>query len=139
MRLFIIVLFASLLYSHDLGTANDFLSHYPFEKSKENFSKKDYYWKNYYESKIFGLGEGNQITLAKLIKHNIIPKNSSTIKDLNTYIRTCEMTSEQLIGVIKKWCDANPNQTHLMFSFIAIEAFLSLPIKQNCFFGKELH
>ena len=134
MKLFISVLIFSLCYSHDLGSANDFLSHYPFEKSKENFSKKDYYWKSYYESKIFGLGEGNQITLAKLIQQNIIPKNSTTIKDLNTYIRTCEMTPEQLIEVIKKWCDANPNRTHLMFSFIAIEAFLSLPIKQNCFF-----
>ena len=76
----------------------------------------------------------NQITLAKLIQKNILPKTSSTIKEFNIYIRTCEMTSEQLIGIIKKWCDANPNQTHLMFSFIAIEAFLSLPIKQNCFF-----
>lgn len=134
MKFFIIVLIISLSYSHDLGSANDFLSHYPFEKSKENFSKKDYYWKSYYESKVFGLGEGNQITIAKLIQQDIIPENSSAIKDLNTYIRTCEMTPEQLIEVIKKWCDANPNQTHLMFSFIAIEAFLSLPIKQKCFF-----
>ena len=134
MKLFIYASIFSLLYAHDLGTANDFLNHYPFEKSKENFSKKDYYWKSYYESKILGLGEGNQITLAKLIQQNIIPKNSSAIKDLNTYIRTCEMTPEELIGVIKKWCDTNPNRAHLMFSFIAIEAFLSLPIKQKCFF-----
>ena len=134
MKSIISVLIFSLCYAHDLGSANDFLSHYPFEKSKENFSKKDYYWKSYYESKVFGLGEGNQITLAKLIQQNIIPENSTTIKDLNTYIRTCEMTPAQLIEVIKKWCDANPNRTHLMFSFIAIEAFLSLPIKQNCFF-----
>ena len=134
MKLVICILFVGLSHAHDLGTANDFLNHYPFEKSKENFSKKDYYWKSYYESKILGLGEGNQITLAKLIQQNIIPKNSSAIKDLNTYIRTCEMTSEELIGVIKKWCDTNPNRTHLMFSFIAIEAFLSLPIKQKCFF-----
>ena len=134
MKSFICVLIFSLCYSHDLGSANDFLSHYPFEKSKENFSKKDYYWKSYYESKIFGLGEGNQITLAKLIQQHIIPETSSAIKDLNTYIRTCEMTPEQLIEVIKKWCDVNPNRTHLMFSFIVIEAFLSLPIKQNCFF-----
>ena len=134
MKLFIIIFIISLSYSHDLGSANDFLSHYPFEKSKESLSKKDYYWKSYYESKIFGLGEGNQITLAKLIQQDIIPENSSAIKDLNTYIRTCEMTPEQLIEVIKKWCEANPNRTHLMFSFVAIEAFLSLPIKQNCFF-----
>ena len=134
MKLFICILFVSLSYAHDLGTANDFLNHYPFEKPKENLTKKDYYWKSYYESKVFGLGEGNQITLAKLIQKNILPKTSSAIKEFNTYIRTCEMTSEQLIGVIKEWCDANPNRTHLMFSFIAIEAFLSLPIKQNCFF-----
>ena len=134
MKLFIYASIFSLLYAHDLGTANDFLNHYPFEKSKENLSKKDYYWKSYYESKIFGLGEGNQITLAKLIQQDIIPKNSSAIKDLNTYIRTCEMTPEQLIEIIKMWCDSNPNRTHLMFSFIAIEAFLSLPIKQNCYF-----
>ena len=134
MRLYIFLIFSTLTYSHDLGTANDFLNHYPFEKPKEKFSKKDYYWKSYYESKVFGLGEGNQITLAKLIQKDIIPESSSIIKDLNTYIRTCEMKPEQLIGVIKKWCDANPNQTHLMFSFIAIEAFLSLPIKQDCFF-----
>tara|TARA_Y100001935_G_scaffold133846_1_gene110794 strand:- start:924 stop:1331 length:408 start_codon:yes stop_codon:yes gene_type:complete len=133
-KLVICILFVGLSHAHDLGTANDFLNHYPFEKSKENFSKKDYYWKSYYESKILGLGEGNQITLAKLIQQNIIPKNSSAIKDLNTYIRTCEMTPEELIGVIKKWCDTNPNRAHLMFSFIAIEAFLSLPIKQKCFF-----
>ena len=134
MKLVICILFVGLSHAHDLGTANDFLNHYPFEKSKENFSKKDYYWKSYYESKILGLGEGNQITLAKLIQQNIIPKNSSAIKDLNTYIRTCEMTPEELIGVIKKWCDTNPNRAHLMFSFVAIEAFLSLPIKQKCFF-----
>ena len=134
MKLFICILFVSLSHAHDLGTANDFLNHYPFEKLKENYSKKDFYWKSYYESKVFGLGEGNQITLAKLIQKDIIPESSSIIKDLNTYIRTCEMKPEQLIGVIKKWCDANPNQTHLMFSFIAIEAFLSLPIKQDCFF-----
>ena len=134
MKFVICILFFSLSFAHDLGTANDFLNHYPFEKTKEKLSKKDYYWKSYYESKIFGLGEGNQITLAKLIQQNIIPKNSSTIKDLNTYIRTCEMTPEELIGVIKEWCDANPKRTHLMFSYIAIEAFLSLPIKQNCFF-----
>ena len=134
MKLFICIFLVSLSYAHDLGTANDFLNHYPFEKAKENLTKKDYYWKSYYESKVFGLGEGNQITLAKLIQKNILPKTSSTIKEFNIYIRTCEMTSEQLIGIIKKWCDANPNQTHLMFSFIAIEAFLSLPIKQNCFF-----
>ena len=134
MKLFIYVFILSFSYAHDLGSANDFLSHYPFEKSKESFTKKDYYWKNYYESKIFGLGEGNQITLAKLIQKDIIPENSLAIEDLNTYIRTCEMKPEELIGVIKKWCDANPNRTHLMFSFIAIEAFLSLPIKQNCLF-----
>ena len=134
MKLFICIFLVSLSYAHDLGTANDFLNHYPFEKAKENLTKKDYYWKSYYESKVFGLGEGNQITLAKLIQKNILPKTSSAIKEFNIYIRTCEMTSEQLIGIIKKWCDANPNQTHLMFSFIAIEAFLSLPIKQNCFF-----
>ena len=134
MKLFICILFVSLSHAHDLGTANDFLNHYPFEKLKENYSKKDFYWKSYYESKVFGIGEGNQITLAKLIQKNIIPKNSAAIKEFNTYIRTCEMTPEQLIGIIKKWCDANPNRTHLMFSFIAIEAFLSLPIKQNCFF-----
>ena len=135
MRTFIFILFVSLSHAHDLGTANDFLNHYPFEKTKENFSKKDYYWKSYYESKILGLGEGNQITLAKLIQKDIIPKDSSTIKDFNTYLRTCEMTTEELIEVIKRWCENNPNKTHLMFSFIAIEAFLSLPIKQNCFFN----
>ena len=54
-----------------------------------------------YESKIFGLGEGNQITLAKLIQKDIIPENSLAIEDLNTYIRTCEMKPEELIGVIK--------------------------------------
>lgn len=60
--------------------------------------------------KIFGLGEGNQITLGKLIQQKIIPKNSPSIFSLNTYIRTCEMTSEQLIGVIKEWCDNNPKK-----------------------------
>ena len=133
-KLFIFIFFISFSYPHDLGTANDFLNHYPFGKFKEDFSKKDYYWKSYYESKIFGLGEGNQITLGKLIQQKIIPKNSPSISSLNTYIRTGEMTSEQLIGVIKQWCDNNPKKTHLMFSYIAIEAFLSLPIKQNCLF-----
>ena len=131
---FIFIFFISLSYPHDLGTANDFLNHYPFERSKEDFTNKDLYWKSHYESKLFGLGEGNQITLGKLIQQNIIPKNSPAIARFNTYIRTCEMTSEQLIYVIKKWCDNNPQKTHLMFSYIAIEAFLSLPIKQNCYF-----
>ncbi len=133
-KFFIYVSLISFLPAHDLGTANDFLSHYPFEKSKDNYSKKDYYWKNYYESKLFGLGEGNQITLGKLIQENIIPKNSPAVANFNTYLRICEMTPEELIKIIKRWCDDNPKKTHLMFSFIAIEAFLSLPIKQNCFF-----
>ena len=79
MKSFSCVLIVSLSYAHDLGSAKDFLNHYPFGKSKENFSKKDYYWKSYYESKIFGLGEGNQITLGKLIQQKIIPKNSPSI------------------------------------------------------------
>ena len=79
MKFFIIVLIISLSYSHDLGSANDFLSHYPFEKSKESLSKKDYYWKSYYESKIFGLGEGNQITLAKLIQQDIMEKQNKSL------------------------------------------------------------
>ena len=70
----------------------------------------------------------------KLIQQDLIPKNSPVIARFNTYIRTCEMSSEELIDVIKKWCDNNPQKTHLMFSYIAIEAFLSLPIKQNCYF-----
>jgi len=133
-KLFIFIFFISFSFPHDLGTANDFLNHYPFGKSKEDFTNKDFYWKSHYESKLFGLGEGNQITLAKLIQQDLIPKNSPAITRFNTYIRTCEMSSEELIDVIKKWCDNNPQKTHLMFSYIAIEAFLSLPIKQNCYF-----
>ena len=40
MKSFISVLIVSLSYAHDLGSANDFLNHYPFGKSKESSQKK---------------------------------------------------------------------------------------------------
>ena len=41
-KLFIFIFFISFSYPHDLGTANDFLNHYPFGKSKEDFTNKDF-------------------------------------------------------------------------------------------------
>ena len=38
-KLFIFIFFISFSYPHDLGTANDFLNHYPFGKSKEDLSQ----------------------------------------------------------------------------------------------------
>ena len=47
-------------------------------------------------------------------------------------LRTCNMDENQIMRIIKKWCDDNPAQTHLDIEDIIIKTIISMPVDESC-------
>ena len=99
-------------------TGNDFLRDYPFGKEDVTANEMIAYTKFNFLAK--GILDGNFQTLTSLGQevdwYDFI------------YYRICKMDGKQRIRIIKKWCDDNPDKTHLSFSEVVYLALSELPL-----------
>tara|TARA_A100001011_G_scaffold212414_2_gene220644 strand:- start:3616 stop:3978 length:363 start_codon:yes stop_codon:yes gene_type:complete len=107
-------------------TGNDFLNEYPFDKKLTSMSKEEFWHTIRYKSILDGVMLGNSLTLGVLqLKFASTPNEE--FLPLKLLLRVCNMTKDQQIRIIKKWCDDNPDKTHFDFVEIIFTTFLSLP------------
>ena len=129
-KILCLVAFSAFVHAQ---TGNDFLSDYPFGKRFEDMSVVEQgeviKWTWYME----GVIQGNRSTLQVLIGAGIEddwlnPKFTSlSSDDFDLALKTCEMTMNQKIRILKKWCDDNPVETNNSFETIVFLAFIKLP------------
>ena len=88
---------------------------------------KEEFWHTIrYKSILDGVLLGNNLTLDVLQRKFASTPNEEFLP-LKLLLRVCNMTRDQQIRIIKKWCDNNPDKTHFDFVEIIFTAFLSLP------------
>lgn len=117
-----IILFVLLIGFAYSQTGNEFLKAYPFGKNAGQMEKEEFWNHIQYTSLIDGIISGNSVT-------NTFLNNVET--EYNLLNRTCGMPSEQMIRIIKKWCDDNPSETHNGFAIITFVALMKLPAKSD--------
>ena len=116
-----IFIFISCSISFSL-TGNDFLEQYPFDKRREDLTNLEMSLATHYLYYIRGLIGGNMVTADVLESSN---------REIKLMYRACGMDGFQMIRIIKKWCDENPDKTHWGFEHIVFMAFGDLPIKSD--------
>ncbi len=84
----------------------------------------------YFKGFLYGVLFGTQDMIIDLYKTDLISMN--TTYEYFLHIRTCDMSADQLMRITKRWCDNNPDKTHLALSKIMLNAFYVLPISENC-------
>lgn len=114
-----IFIFCSISFSQ---TGNDFLREYPFDKRKTDLTNFEMSLATNYLNFIDGVMEGNRITL------DVLESSNKRVKLMN---RICGMDGFQMIRIIKKWCDENPDKTHWHLGDIVFIAFIELPFKSD--------
>lgn len=106
-------------------TGNDFLNEYPFGKKVETMGEVEHWQYLIYNSTVEGMVGGNFWTLNHLHRLNVLTPPSP----LSLFTKTCGMKTRQLMRIIKKYCDENPEITHTSFKQIVYLALQSLPLK----------
>ena len=83
-----------------------------------------------YTSLIEGVISGNMIT-TRLLKNTIGDNQfSESLEDaFDLGKKTCSMTIDQLVRIVKKWCDDNPSETDTSFTVIVYLVLDDLPIR----------
>jgi hypothetical protein len=104
-------------------TGNDFLRDYPFDKKINEMTINEQGFAISYMSMTEGYIGGNLHTL------NIL---DNTDPELNLNLRVCDMPNDQIIRIIKKWCDNNPTKTNMGFKKIIFFALKPLAPESEC-------
>ena len=115
-KILCLVLFVGFAYSL---TGNLFIEKYPFGKTEMEMTDDELTWYTLFHGYLKGFIAGNTKTLDLL-------ELDEEAFDAYLLSRICGMTHGQHIRIIKKWCDDNPERTHLPFSRITYTAFLNL-------------
>ena len=135
----LLVGFAYSQTGSDYATGNTFLQKYPFEKV-DNPTELEAIMIALYHGKISGFLEGNALTLADIKRGlNIIEDEQSEIQkwerllNYHSYDDVIEegMTLHQICKIVKKYCDDNPEQTHLYFEYLLFYALEKLKEQKN--------
>ena len=85
-------------------TGNEFLKNYPFDKKIDEMKVHEQVYHGLYNAQINGIRSGNAMTVALLHQSGFDSTNTQLI-NLNN--RTCDKPVEQIVRIIKKWCDDN--------------------------------
>ena len=104
-------------------TGNDFLNEYPFGKNYKYMNESEYFLFGKYRSMVQGISAGNHHTIMSFMVSGI---KASEASQHSLHFFTCGMPLDQQIRIIKKWCDNNPDKTHISFGEIAFAAFTDL-------------
>tara|TARA_B100002052_G_C15652936_1_gene493642 strand:- start:139 stop:525 length:387 start_codon:yes stop_codon:yes gene_type:complete len=118
--------FLLLSTAYSEWTGNHFLELYPFDKKTDEMDHYETAYMGTFTAFITGIESGNTLTLELLSKIGI---DRSSTQFFNLQNRICDMPTEQIVRIIKKWCDDNPTQTHLPFYGLVFTALLELPIR----------
>ena len=117
------VIFIFVLISVGVSrTGNSFIEQYPFGKSWENMSGQEQIYKASYDGYLRGVIDGDQIAIMRA-KFKI-EGNWYNIHSLNTGLSG--MSTDQIIRIVKAWCDKHPEQTHNSFAEIIVHALVPL-------------
>ena len=127
-KILCLVLFVGFAYSQLTG--NDFIRDFPHGLTLEECNNKQTVFRMMYLSKVGSLRNGNQIILNRLYEYSIIDSAEAVYH--NYIAGACEITSDQVIRMVKKWCDDNPDKTHFYFDQIADVVLRELPISDKC-------
>ena len=107
-------------------TGNEFLKNYPFDKKIDEMKVHEQVYHGLYNAQINGIRSGNAMTVALLHQSGF---DSTNTKLINLNNRTCDKPVEQIVRIIKKWCDENPSKTDQSFTSIVYWALASLPLR----------
>lgn len=122
-KLLIVLLFANIVFSQNSG--NYFLENYPFGKKWEDLSTQEAIDHQVFQSYIEAFIYSNTLT-AHLIQKSIGDNYKETINSLNFFtITKGKMDKNQIIRIVKKYCDNNPHRTHLPFGDLLWDAMWS--------------
>lgn len=117
-------------FAYSQTTGNDFLEKFPFGLDRTEMTRMELDHHEYYIAMIHGIIYGSSGLLMDMRDRKFI---SQEIYELWVVrFRTCKMSENQIIRIIKKWCDNNPNKTHLTLMDITFRAIFELPIDDDC-------
>ncbi len=122
-KILCLVLLIGFAYSQ---TGNEFLKNYPFDKKIDEMKVHEQVYHGLYNAQINGIRSGNAMTVALLHQSGFDSTNTQLI-NLNN--RTCDKPVEQIVRIIKKWCDDNPTETHNSFESLVFTILFQLPIE----------
>ena len=101
--IYILILF-NFAFSQFEQTGNDFIDNYPHNyQNWKNLSPQEKIFEHYYRGYIIGYLEGNQKTAIEF----------GDYEEKNIVYKLSGMDIKQVIRLLKKWCDDNPQKTHL--------------------------
>tara|TARA_B100001142_G_C13766267_1_gene435340 strand:+ start:132 stop:485 length:354 start_codon:yes stop_codon:yes gene_type:complete len=116
-----------------IKTGNDFIAEFPHHKVPDNYDKIDFIAVTRYSSLIMGALESNEFTL-KLAQTAVLSENSnnselnSQLEDFKLITYVDIMSVMQIIKIVKKYCDKNPEKTHQPFVALTLLALYDLAI-----------
>lgn len=126
-KILCLTLLIGFAYSSD---GNDFLKYYPFDKDIDLMTTEEWGNFQYYNGIIHGTRIGTEKLAIKMIKDNAVSFEVGSLYFMG--LRICNMSEEQIIRIIKKWCEDNPDKTHMSFSSIMLEAIMEISIDDSC-------
>lgn len=121
-KILCLVLLFGFAYS---STGNSFLKQYPFGKDLMEMDTYEYGSYRFFRGQVMGVVSASKELLIHYEELEYITSEDARIGDLA--LRVCKMDVDQMIRVLKKWCDDNPTQTHKPLVTIIFLAFVPLP------------
>ena len=116
-------------FAYSRGTGNDFLEEYPHGVRWANMSDNEKINSELWMSYLQGVLDSDENAKMAVVKTGTVESFS-----LEKYIlkkRVCGMTLDQIMKIIKKWCDNNPEETDRNFASIISYTLDTLP-ERNC-------
>ena len=106
-------------------SGNNSLRGYPFDKKREDMSIIELADVEYYKGQIHAI-----ITTFVWFHYNVAKLvykvDRHIASKLNLRLRTCKMDFDQIIIIVKNYCDNNPEETHRAFVHLL---FMALELK----------
>lgn len=116
--------FVSIAFSQITG--NNFLEEFPFDKKWEGLSGQEAIYEQFYKGFVTGYLTANDYTARML--EAFIPEGSKIAVDTFSLVNfTRGMNDNQIINIVKKYCDNNPHKMDEPFATLLWDAITAIP------------
>ena len=117
-------------FAYPQATGNDFIREFPHGLNLDECNNKQVMFRMSYLSRTQAHQNANSIIMERLYSYSII---DSVEYVAHSYLAgACYMDTDQVIRMVKKWCDDNPDKTHFYYDQIVDIVLRQLPIDDEC-------
>ena len=127
-----IIIYINLLVNISFSqviTGKNFLDEFPFDKKWESLTGQEAIYEQFYKGFVTGYFTANDYS-ARMFEA-FIPEGSKIA--VNTYSLanyTSGMSYDEVIKIVKRYCDNNPQKMHEPFATLLWEALTVLPLQE---------